>query len=198
MKYFTPIWLLISFLYFGDVLAQELPPLSALLPVPSAALPAPVVKPDPNQAIQDELDAFDNAEDSEGMGKVFKTSDLPNEKSTQRPKTGPLPPKKNRVGCICMDMTESYQLAGGSCAGHGGVRFWIYKTETGDTLHYATWRHKEHPDPLRENELHKLSAFQRYQRIKNDYLIDRALTWGIISLVTASVGLMVKKMAQLK
>ncbi len=42
-----------------------------------------------------------------------------------------------------MDRSSSDRLAGGACAGHGGVRFWVYKTETGDTLHYATWRHKE-------------------------------------------------------
>jgi len=76
--------------------------------------------------------------------------------------SGGLPAGSKRVGCVCMDYEEKQQTGGGACGGHGGVRFWLYVLENGDTVRLSTWRDKEHPDSLGDGDLWKLSAYQRF------------------------------------
>lgn len=53
-----------------------------------------------------------------------------------------------RIGCVCMDDTRSPARSIGACSGHGGVRYWLYRTIEGDTTRVLTGRHEFHPHPL--------------------------------------------------
>ncbi len=46
----------------------------------------------------------------------------------------------------------------GACSTRGGVRFWVYSYASGDTLHWPTYRHRAHPEPLNEAELRNLAS----------------------------------------
>lgn len=70
-------------------------------------------------------------------------------------------PSGLRIGCICMDDDRQGIKGGGSCAGHGGVRFWLYKQTNGFVLEHPTDRHKSHPSPLSEEELSNLSSYNK-------------------------------------
>ena len=67
-----------------------------------------------------------------------------------------VPPGGVRVGCICMDDTRSATQSIGACSGHGGVRYWLYRTPAGDTARVLTARHERHPHPLTEAERSEL------------------------------------------
>lgn len=58
-----------------------------------------------------------------------------------------------RIGCICMNGNSSPALSTGACSGAGGVRFWLYRSITGDTMRVLTGRHERHPQPLDSVEL---------------------------------------------
>lgn len=66
---------------------------------------------------------------------------------------------KERLGCICMDGFFSEATGRGACSTRGGVRHWVYGYANGDTLHWATYRHRAHPEPLTEAELLALPAY---------------------------------------
>jgi hypothetical protein len=68
-------------------------------------------------------------------------------------------PKGLRKGCICMDNVQQYHRGAGACAGHGGVRFWLYETTDATVYEQPTKRHKKHPLALTEDELQNLSSF---------------------------------------
>lgn len=53
-----------------------------------------------------------------------------------------------RLGCICMDDSRSEAVSIGACSGHGGVRYWLYRTVEGDTARVMTGNHERHPQPL--------------------------------------------------
>ncbi len=74
-----------------------------------------------------------------------------------------LPPQSERICAICMDDSQSPTTGAGTCSGHGGVRFWVYKTPTEDSVYLPTWRNDEHPENFTDAERSKLSAYQRYQ-----------------------------------
>lgn len=74
-----------------------------------------------------------------------------------------LPIGSKRICAICMDNDESPTTGAGACSGHGGVRFWVYKTPSEDSVFLATWRNDEHPEYFTDEERSKLSAYQRYQ-----------------------------------
>lgn len=63
------------------------------------------------------------------------------------------PPGSMRLGCICMDDSFSPTRSSGACSGHGGVRFWLYRTAAGDTVRVLTERHERHPHALSAEEL---------------------------------------------
>jgi len=83
---------------------------------------------------------------------IFRTSDDPDEIPTSVRGRGrkrvSVPKDAIRVGCMCMDSTLSKTHSSGSCSGHGGVRFWYYRTVAGDTVSIVTGRHERHPHPL--------------------------------------------------
>jgi hypothetical protein len=103
---------------------------------------------------QSENTAADHQEDMEAWEDYYRTSDDDPARSTARtPRKGPkgekaLPENMQRVGCICMDNITRRQTGTGACAGHKGVRFWVYQNENADTMLLATERHTLHPDPL--------------------------------------------------
>lgn len=68
------------------------------------------------------------------------------------------PRDKERVGCICMDGSFSESTGRGACSTRGGVRYWVYAYAGGDTLHWATPRHRAHPEALNQAELSQLAA----------------------------------------
>lgn len=68
-----------------------------------------------------------------------------------------VPPGAFRIGCVCMDDTWSDVRSIGACSGHGGVRYWVYRTREGDTVHIITGRHERHPHPLDAAEMSELS-----------------------------------------
>jgi hypothetical protein len=58
-----------------------------------------------------------------------------------------------RVGCICMNGTDSEARSTGACSGRGGVRFWLYRSVEGDTVRIRTGRQERHPQSLDSVEL---------------------------------------------
>lgn len=90
----------------------------------------------------------------EVMEEIFRTSDQPGEIPVARGardrhrKRVSVPAGAFRVGCVCMDDTRSGTRSTGACSGHGGVRFWVYQTVSGDTVQVLTARHERHPHAL--------------------------------------------------
>lgn len=81
----------------------------------------------------------------EGLDKIFHTSDVEGETATQwsrrtGQRTQLLPDGSYRVGCVCMTGEVRATTSTGSCAGHGGVRYWLVVNAEGDTLQYPTGR----------------------------------------------------------
>lgn len=90
-----------------------------------------------------------------GIDKVFRTSDLDDEVPTswQRRRTKSSSSqigvaeaaaglrREQRIGCICMSGEQRSSTGTGSCNGRGGVRFWVYLNDAGETVQIATWRH---------------------------------------------------------
>lgn len=119
-----------------------------------------------NRALSnDSTDTADPADTVDGdWDEIFRTSDLENERATQHhyDVRYEFPPGK-RIGCICMDDTETKEVGKGACSGRGGVRFWIY--QQGDsTARYGTMRHRSHPDPLSEEEKANLTAYSQAKK----------------------------------
>ena len=90
-------------------------------------------------------------ETTEGLDKVFHTSDEEGETATQPnrrkgQKTQILPEGAYRVGCVCMTGEVRSTTGIGSCAGHGGVRYWLVVNKDGETLQYPTARHALNAD----------------------------------------------------
>ncbi|MCC6461563.1 MAG: hypothetical protein IT260_13905 [Saprospiraceae bacterium] len=82
----------------------------------------------------------------------FRSSELPGEQPVGR-RRGPgkrvsVPAGAARIGCVCMDESASTARSIGACSGHGGVRYWLYRTPAGDTVRVLTARHEFHPHPL--------------------------------------------------
>jgi hypothetical protein len=110
-----------------------------------------------------------------GLEDIFRSSDhdreTPTGKSERRRKSGieptRLPRGAFRVGCICMDDAHRITRGIGSCSGHGGVRFWIYRTNEGDTIKVYTPRHYAHPNALDAAEM---SAIAQKRDQKTEHL----------------------------
>lgn len=106
------------------------------------------------------------------MEEVFRTSDQPGETPTSRrqrdghTKRVSVPKGAFRIGCVCMDDTHSDTRSTGACSGHGGVRFWVYRTPEGDTVQILTGRHERHPHALSATEMSELSQ-KRADRTQN-------------------------------
>lgn len=102
-------------------------------------------------------------DESARLEEIFRTSDQPGEiptgkrKRAYKNKRVSVPKGAFRIGCICMDDSRSDTHSTGSCSGHGGVRYWVYRTVEGDTAHILTARHEKHPHALSANELSELS-----------------------------------------
>jgi hypothetical protein len=113
-----------------------------------------------------------DADEAARMEEVFRTSDHDDEIPTNyRKRHGKqrrvsVPPGAFRIGCICMDDTRSDTRSTGACSGHGGVRYWVYRTTGGDTVHILTARHERHPHPLSAAEMSELSQ-KRAERTQN-------------------------------
>lgn len=98
------------------------------------------------------------------MEDIYRSSDGEGEQPTglagRRGRDGrkrmAVPPGGVRVGCLCMDDTRSATRSIGACSGHGGVRYWLYRTPDGDTARVLTARHERHPHPLTEAERSEL------------------------------------------
>ncbi|MCB0530257.1 MAG: hypothetical protein KDC65_17385 [Saprospiraceae bacterium] len=84
------------------------------------------------------------------MEEYFRTSELDGETPVagSRKKRVSVPAGARRIGCICMDESKSPARSIGACSGHGGVRYWLYRTREGDTVRIITGRHERHPHPL--------------------------------------------------
>lgn len=112
------------------------------------------------------------ADEKARLEEIFRTSDHEGETPTnrrQRDKTAKrvsVPKGAFRIGCHCMDGSYSDTHSIGSCSGHGGVRFWVYRTREGDTVHVLTTRHETHPQPLDAAEMSELSQ-KRADRVEN-------------------------------
>lgn len=81
----------------------------------------------------------------EGLDKIFHTADIDGETATQAnrrtgQRTQLLPEGSSRIGCVCMTGEVRSTTSTGSCAGHGGVRYWLIVNAEGDTLQYPTAR----------------------------------------------------------
>lgn len=106
------------------------------------------------------------------LEEIFRTSEQEGETPTNRRqrdkkvKRMSAPKGSFRIGCHCMDGTYSDTRSIGSCAGHGGVRYWVYRTREGDTVHVLTARHEIHPQPLDAAEMSELSQ-KRADRTQN-------------------------------
>lgn len=97
---------------------------------------------------------------ADGSG-VFRSSDQPGETPTGRRDRYKvkidLPPGSFRVGCFCMDGSFSPAQSIGACSGHGGVRYWLYRTPEADTIRYPTDRHVGHPAPYSAAEMSSMA-----------------------------------------
>lgn len=94
------------------------------------------------------------ANERAAMEEFFRTSEQPGEtpvnarQRREHTKRVSVPKGAVRVGCVCMDDTPSTSRSTGACSGHGGVRYWLYRTREGDTVRVLTARHERHPHPL--------------------------------------------------
>ena len=106
------------------------------------------------------------------MEEIFRSSDREGETPVGRRQRGDktkrvsVPKGAFRIGCICMDDTPSDTRSIGACSGHGGVRFWVYRTREGDTVHVLTGRHERHPQALDAAEMSEMSR-KRAERTQN-------------------------------
>ena len=102
------------------------------------------------------------ADEQAAIDAVYRSSDEPGETPTGfgarrgGRKRVSVPKGATRVGCVCMDETHSATHSSGACSGHGGVRYWHYKTVEGDTVRVLTERHERHPHPLTDAEKSEL------------------------------------------
>lgn len=109
-----------------------------------------------------------------GMEDVFRTSELDGEQPTsvrgrrgkEQAKRVSVPRGAFRVGCICMDDSRSAVRSVGACSGHGGVRYWLYRTVEGDTVRVLTGNHERHPGPLSAAELSEMTQ-KREKKTQN-------------------------------
>lgn len=112
------------------------------------------------------------ADEQARMEEIFRTSDEEKEIPTNRrqregkKKRVSVPKGAFRIGCVCMDDTHSDTRSIGACSGHGGVRFWVYRTPAGDTVHILTARHERHPHALDAAKMSELSQ-KRASRTQN-------------------------------
>lgn len=103
------------------------------------------------------------ANEAARMEEIFRTSEQEGETPTNRrqrdkkTKRVSVPRGAFRIGCQCMDGSHSDTRSTGACSGHGGVRYWVYRTLEGDTVHVLTARHEAHPQPLDAAEMSELS-----------------------------------------
>ena len=96
------------------------------------------------------------ADERSALESVYRSSDEPGEIPTgageRRRRSGnkrvSVPKDAIRIGCVCMDDSQSDAVSIGACSGHGGVRYWLYRTVEGDTTRVITGRHERHPQPL--------------------------------------------------
>ncbi len=110
----------------------------------------------------------------EVMDEIFRTSDQPGEVPVargareQHRKRVSVPAGAFRVGCVCMDDTRSDTRSTGACSGHGGVRFWVYQTVSGDTVQVLTARHERHPHALTAAERSSITQkmVEKTQRLR--------------------------------
>lgn len=106
------------------------------------------------------------ADEQAAIEAIYRSSDEPGEIPTgagarrRNPKRVSVPKGAERVGCICMDDSPSKTHSSGACSGHGGVRYWLYKTLEGDTARVLTERHERHPHPLTEAERSELAQIK--------------------------------------
>lgn len=113
------------------------------------------------------------ADEDARLEEIFRSSDYETETPTNRrrrdgkTKRVSVPKGAFRIGCVCMDDSRADTHSIGSCSGHGGVRYWIYRTPEGDTVHVMTARHELHPHALSAAELSELSQKRsdRLQRL---------------------------------
>ena len=94
-------------------------------------------------SLQISAQSSDTAE--EGLDKIFHSSDIEGETATQANRRTPqrtqaMPEGSYRIGCECMTGEVRSTTGIGSCAGHGGVRYWLVVNTEGDTLQYPTAR----------------------------------------------------------
>ena len=114
---------------------------------------------DAETAIEEELNDDPDLDDE--YDETYRTSDEENEKGTRydfnhlRDQ-----PSGKRVACICMDGARQLNKGFGACAGRGGVRFWVFKTEDGREIKKETQNHALHPDELSPEEMENLAAHQ--------------------------------------
>jgi len=112
------------------------------------------------------------ADEQARLEEIFRSSEQEGETPTNRRqrdkkvKRVSAPKGAFRIGCHCMDGSYSDTHSIGSCSGHGGVRFWVYRTREGDTVHVLTARHEIHPQPLDAAEMSELSQ-KRADRTQN-------------------------------
>jgi hypothetical protein len=101
---------------------------------------------------------------------IYRSSDHDTEMPTARRgkhnKRQTVPTGAFRLGCTCMDDSYSPTHASGACSGHGGVRFWHYRTPEGDTVRVMTARHERHPQPLNAEEMSEVNQ-KRAKRTAN-------------------------------
>ena len=115
-----------------------------------------------------------------GLDNIWRSSDLDGEqpvlRQQKRPKrtdgSAQLPEGSTRVGCICMDYQQQAHTGRGACSGHNGVRFWLYLLPSGDTVQIATLRHESHPDTLADDDILKLAAYKRYEKLMAKKQLD--------------------------
>ncbi len=135
---------------------------TSLLPLALCLLPLLLSAQDPD------IEADEKARIEE----IFRTSEQEGETPTsrrqrdQKIKRVSVPKGAFRVGCHCMDGSYSDTRSVGSCSGHGGVRYWVYRTREGDTVHIITGNHERHPHPLDAAEMSELSQ-KRADRTEN-------------------------------
>lgn len=138
----------------------------------------------------------DIAEDEKArMEEIFRTSDQESEVPTNRrqrdgkTKRVSVPKGAFRIGCVCMDDTRSDTRSTGACSGHGGVRYWVYRTPAGDTVHVMTARHERHPHALSATEMSELNQ-KRADRIQNLPTVTKPLAPVPYSAPTQPVVIM--------
>lgn len=139
----------------------------------------------------------DTTQNDSWWDQVFRTSDIEGEKSA-RYNSNSAAIKGKKIGCVCMDYDVQDNAGRGACGGHGGVRFWLYKTPNDSIAQQPTDRHKAHPKSLSEQEVQSLAVSNEKKHQHPAPGLQVTYFYQLLSMIIAAIlaALGIKKISE--